>query len=160
MIITEQTWPRWVSESNHSAYMLREVAPDLYVGAFAAVACPGAPEWGTIISFTRSSIAYAKDYPIPPVNLQFEDGEEIPIDILDRCYSIVVHAKGPVLLHCAAGASRSVSVAYAMLRTVVRFGLTHEEALRRARDPSALEYPMPRTLASAVAWANSSAIDS
>ena len=143
-------YPRWVQRKPEGAYNLREVSPNLYVGAFASAGVEVPFQWVAIFDFCGSSAEYIDDYPIKPVCLVFDDGEPIPVWYLDQVYAEVCRQKGPVLLHCAQGLSRSASVAYAMLR---RFGFAHHEALRRVRVEKQEHYPMQATLASARLWA-------
>jgi hypothetical protein len=88
------------------------------------------------------------------VSFPFRDGEPIPDGLLDQIYSFVVQhlLMGPILIHCQAGASRSVSVAYALLRRM--YGLTHKTALARVQNPLlGPEFPAEATLQSARDWA-------
>lgn len=79
----------------------------------------------------------------------FDDCDVVPVALLVAAEALYRDAQGPVLVSCAAGASRSASVAYALLR-VVR-GYSHEAALARVKLPGG--GPHPRTLATAQAWA-------
>ncbi len=84
-----------------------------------------------------------------------EDGDGIPRSTLDRVWALVQNAQGPVLIHCAAGLSRSASVAVAMMRAR---GIEAREARRRVEEGNGYNpgtYPMSRTFASALAWAPS-----
>ena len=142
-------YPRWVQREPEGAYNLREVGPNLYVGAFASAAVEVPFSWTAIFDFCGSSEEYLDDYPIPPVNLEFDDGCAIKASTLELVYAEITQKKGPVLLHCAQGLSRSASVAYAMLR---RSGLDHATALQRVQVDGFRQYPMTDTLESARAW--------
>tara|TARA_Y100000310_G_scaffold324213_1_gene385821 strand:+ start:548 stop:913 length:366 start_codon:yes stop_codon:yes gene_type:complete len=108
----------------------------------------GVEKWGLIIDLFGRSLQEDTDV---LMQRPFEDGWPIPDGVLDDAESLVrasVDLGMPVLIHCAAGVSRSVSVAYAMLRTV--YGMDHDEALGRVKvDPN---YPRKETLRSAVRW--------
>jgi len=152
-----KTWPRWegdpLSEAN-----LREVAPNLWVGS--EYAAP-AKRWVLIVDLVASSKRhgwYPKNVPI--LSTHFSDGDPFPGGFLRTAYPQVVSAmkRGPVLVHCVAGLSRSTSMAYAVMRK--RWGLSHEEALHRVQVPGfkgkpgdSGVYPLRRTLRSAQRWA-------
>jgi len=79
--------------------------------------------------------------------MPFRDGEAVPTETLESSLKAAREAQGPVLIHCAEGRSRSVSVAYMLLRDR---GLEHTEALRRVR--SRFGPPMRATFDSARVW--------
>lgn len=138
-------------------YNLREVAPGLHVGSYLGVMLRS--DWSLVIDYDGVSQEDDNASFYPPNTLQvlrFDDGRLFPQGHLNRTLElfdqILTPALGrPVLLHCAMGLSRSPSAAYALLR--VRYGLDHGKALRRIRVQGNLGYPLERTLAGAVAWA-------
>ncbi len=157
-------YPRWaeletargvISAETIPFLHLREVAPGLHVGGGAAVTLRS--DWCLVIDFDGLSQDpdNAGAYPRTAVlhALPMEDGNPFPPGNLDRVEALYLEhlGQGPILFHCAMGASRSASAAYAILRKVV--GLEHGEALRRVQIPSLCGYPMKHTLQSAVRWA-------
>jgi hypothetical protein len=141
--------PRWIDRSE--SINLREVAPNLYIGA---VDSPGLAEWAAVIDLYGSSRASAASrmYRSVPVLLrwQFLDGDPVPRGLLEAAEAIARARlpEGPVLIHCHAGLSRSASVAYALMRVI--WGIDHDEARHRIHLRS--DFPVPATLASARAW--------
>jgi len=131
---------------------LREVAPRLYVGAQGA---PRLADWDLVIDMC-GGVDERPDYyhrAARVLSAPFEDGTPIPDGFLDRIVPEVGTAlvQGEkVLVHCAAGLSRSASTVYAILRE--HFHLDHDEALRRVQTPGVWEYPHPVVLDSARAW--------
>lgn len=137
---------------------LRKVAKRLYIGSMFAVS----PElsgrhWDTVIdmagvsgpeSSADSSIRDTYKSFRKVVTLGVDDGEKIPPSYLFKAVRAYQKAHGPVLVHCHMGISRSVSVAYAILR--VALGLSHEEAYRRVIDPR--RKPHPVTIKSTRDW--------
>lgn len=182
------TYPRW--ESLEDMLNLREVAPGLWVGGVDAPwLLEGGkrerldPRWTLILdvaSWMDATAGVGPRHPWPEVRYlrddpevwacDLEDGEPIPRGTLDKlleiydghCRRLDGEARvSCVLVCCLAGASRSASVAYGLLR--LRCGLHHEEALRRIRsrwhqsaatDP---RWPNPVTLASVVEWVSGAA---
>lgn len=140
-------WPRWVNDEER--YNLRWVAPDLLVGAVESPAYARALGVGGVVSFTGTSRAPEG---MPRLHRPFEDGDNFPPGALDDLLGFYrsTRARGPLLIHCQAGLSRSASAAYALLRIS---GLTHPEALARVQVPGLERFPMARTLASARTWA-------
>lgn len=106
------------------------------------------PSWALVVDFYGSSIG--RDFPYRVYAFPFPDGHPFNPLVLDAVLPMVVQAlaRGPVLLHCKAGLSRSASAAYAVLRA--HDGLSHEEALARVKAHPA--FPMAITLNSARAW--------
>jgi protein-tyrosine phosphatase len=86
------------------------------------------------------------------VSLPMIDGLRIPDTTLDMAWSLYTACRGrPMLVHCQAGYSRSVSVAYALLRR--QYALDHETALARVKPfESTKEVPQHLTLTSAKDW--------
>lgn len=157
---TPKPWPRWIetddnTDSDEDSVLLREVAPNLFVGAeMAPLYPPGQKKWELVVDWYGSSGRWpsrTKGTAKAVLSIPFLDGDVFPPGALDRVLRRVRTAKkrGPVLIHCFAGLSRSASATYALLRRLSR--LPHREALRRVKVTP--EYPMPATLASARAWA-------
>jgi protein-tyrosine phosphatase len=138
-------YPNWIS--TEPRYNLREVAPGLFVGA---VDSPSARIWGTIVDLYGHG-AQAQGSPFR-LSFPFPDGGQFPPHALDSTLKMLRATEGPMLIHCAAGLSRSVSAAYAML--VAHYELPRHQALRMARglDP---RFPVDSTLASAERWLRS-----
>lgn len=147
-------WPRWISRAYE--VQLREVAPGLYVGgrqAFARALEEGLV-FDQVISFTRRISPDQKKRSGPCLlALPFLDGDPIEPRVLNAAQAYVEPIlrldDGRVLLHCQAGLSRSASVAYALLRVG---GLSPDGAAFRVHAGYA-RFPVPKTLASAEAWA-------
>lgn len=148
---SRKSFPAWISDvppgfdAMDDCFNCREVGDGLFVGAFGS---PILKPWPQILALSRSGLVHARSYPVPPVSMPFEDGEAVPVEVLTKAWEM--WGKGPLLIHCAAGLSRSASVAYALL---VRGGVPSEEALRRIKVEGNEQYPMRKTLASAHAWA-------
>jgi len=113
--------------------------------------------WGLVVDACGSSLdpSWEHKYLLARevVAMPFSDGDPIPAGALDVVAPLVERTLAinePVLVHCAAGLSRSASIGYALLRRM--HGLGHEDALARvyAGDPN---YPLLPTLNSARAWA-------
>lgn len=146
---------RWIDRSTN----LREVAPGLYVGNLQSPMSGAGERFTAIIDLAgpsdNASIEQGRQraYRATPKYIlrQFQDGTEIPAGLLDQVLQLLrAEPKGRVLVHCAAGLSRSASVCYAMLRVV--WHLNHQQALDRVRVDGLLDYPNPVTLTSAWAW--------
>ena len=158
-------YPRWVTPQTKTLdrlhpQNLREVGPNLYVGAeMSPPVTPDTGRWALIVDLCGSAVddhAVQMNY-LPfadrVVSAPFLDAEPIPEGHLDEVLPRIVAARGrgPVLVHCAAGLSRSASVAYVVLRSEDH--LTHDEALRRVAVPGIYpHYPHPTVLRSARAW--------
>lgn len=146
------TFPRWIDDDQD--VNLREVAPKLFVGAHhAIVSRPGSFDLVIDLcgSSSRAEGGKAQGRSVRFMRWPFPDGEPIPRGLLDAALHMAddtLRAGGRVLVHCAAGQSRSVSVAYALLREM--HGLGHEQALSQVQANP--QYPMKATLDSARAW--------
>lgn len=170
---TSVDWPRWESAPSTlgTTPNLREVAPDLYVGAATAVLTPPSQHtaWDTILclNWSESDLALrpALGGPDPAVRAgygaarvshcaSFIDGNKVPFAVLEDALSLWAYREGPMLIHCHWGLSRSASVAAAILR--LKFDLPEDEALRRVRLPGVplTDWPRPRTLNSAMRLAD------
>jgi hypothetical protein len=155
-------WPRWIDPKGSAN--LREVAPNLYVGGLLGFhkGLQHGILWTLMLDVAGLSDSSAlhqlkrhrdEDLGFETWSVRLEDGESIPSCVLDELYLLVTtHLKrGPVIIQCQMGLSRSASVAYAMLRTI--FGLDSAEALRRVQTPGLEMYPLKPTLESAMRWA-------
>ncbi len=143
-----RVYPRWVSGDLN----LREVGPNLYVGSMHAPL----QFRGLVGERPRLVVDMNGSYsPFPEryidadkvISLPMRDGEPIPARYLDEALPLILKARrrGPVLVHCAMGFSRSASVAYAALRLQDEFADDTALACVKAHP----DYPMPVTLASA-----------
>lgn len=151
-------YPRWVPGADSRA-MLREVAPNLYVGGLNAVQEHPTPtqEWWGVVDchgYTDNTQARGREEAMQTrhrlVRIFFHDGDPVPRELLTAAMGLTRKRRGPLLISCHMGASRSVSVAYAMLRVVD--GLSDDEALARVKLPGCA--PRPETLQSARRWAD------
>ncbi len=148
-------YPRWINPKDE--INLRAVASKLYVGGEKAPAlCQGA-RWRLIVDLYGESLdaTSRRGYSDAESLLAwpFNDGNRVPSGLLDVAVPLIGLAlrRGPVLIHCQAGLSRSASVAYAVLR--YHGGLTHQEALSRVITPGYEKiYPKAATLKSARVW--------
>jgi hypothetical protein len=118
---------------------LREVAPDLYVGAEGALL---KGSWDTVLCLNYTDrwdppVWYRDQMRQAPVRVhrfsEFRDGLPIPTETLLLAQTLWEGRKGPVLIHCHWGLSRSASVAAALLRGFL--GCSEREALRRVSLP-------------------------
>lgn len=150
-------FPRWISTTDE--HNLREVAPDLYVGAELSPGLRPAGTWSAVVDLYGSSeqtdrwFLYGDTHTL--LTWPFLDGDTFPDGLLDTVGRLVHdrRSSGPILLHCQAGLSRSASCAYAMMRTLDR--MPHAETLRRVQEGTGYEARFPRTdtIASARRWA-------
>lgn len=144
--------PRWIDTEKN----LREVSSSLFVGNQSAPMFPG--KWGLIVDLCGQWQIDRRPYPfgIPVLSFRLEDGNPIPDKVFEQVYDrsrVHLKRREPVLIHCAAGLSRSASMAYALLR--VGRGMSHAAAMERVLTPASIErgYPMPMTIESARSWA-------
>ena len=151
------SFPRWLERSQD--INLREVAPDLYVGAELSpgVSPKRGVRWAAVVDLYGSSLEepgrealYSKADCL--LHWPFLDGNHFPLGALDAVARLVLagRAKGPVLIHCQAGLSRSASAAYAMMRT--QDHLSDVVAHARVKVPGEPSFPRRETLGSAQAW--------
>ena len=147
-------WPRWVERADE--INLREVAPNLYVGGqFSPLEMPTGKKWELVVDFYGKSAQYpsrVRDTAKKLLALPFLDGDRFPPGALTRALQQVRAARrrGPVLIQCQAGLSRSASAAYGLMRRIGR--LSHAVALKRVKCRGAAEFPREATLASAREW--------
>lgn len=142
--MTDRNFPVYVQTRGFDAN-LREVCPGVWVGGHRARLLRG---WGSIVDL----VGVPGDQTVPTLSLPMRDGDRFPPERLDAITDFVGqhHPRGPVLIHCRAGFSRSVSAAYAVCR---RAGFGHDESLRRTRSRDA--DPDGATFDSARRWADS-----
>jgi protein-tyrosine phosphatase len=162
-------WPRWLQpvQAPGIGANLREVAPDLWVGAQPAVLpAKHAPAWDTVVNLRvapedrdnephdEASSKYVKAYARARkvYSLPFDDGEPPPDWVLEDALAAWRARRGPVLIHCHWGLSRSASIAAVIL--LVDLGLSEAEARRRVKTPGAIGWPRGETLEPAIAWAH------
>ena len=147
------TFPRYVPEADQRAN-LREVAPGLYVGGMIAV-CERPTrtrDWWAVVDCHGYRHEGQREYrfgTLPRVvRYGFDDCGPVPVSLLVAASALYRERSGEILVCCAAGISRSASVAYAMMRDVL--GTPHDEALASVSQRGG--GPHPTTLASAQAW--------
>jgi len=137
-------------------FNLRKVSKNLYVSGVLAYPAK-LSKVDTVIDLIGTSLPPRKEEddfregykPFRQVlALPIEDCEPIPSEVFDEVYDAIISAKGAVLIHCAEGVSRSVSVAYAMLRLS---GLSQKQALKQVLSLDGRS-PARVTLASAESW--------
>lgn len=165
--MSAETFPRWIvgDPGDRSTAivptLLREVAPNLYVGSERAMDFMPAA-WASHGALVQLSDSCRPRGGMPSYRWTFSDGAAVPGALLDDVALFVGRwrVKGPVLVQCQAGLSRSASVAYGLLR--VLDGLDHTEAERRIETreehyDKPLVWPRRPTLESVVAWAEARA---
>lgn len=165
--MSAETFPRWIvgDPGDRSTAivptLLREVAPNLYVGSERAMDFMPAA-WASHGALVQLSSSCNPVGEMPTYRWTFSDGDAVPGALLDDVVLLVARwrAKGPVLVQCQAGLSRSASVAYGLLRALD--GLDHAEAARRIETreehySKPLVWPRRPTLDSVVAWADACA---
>lgn len=147
------TFPRYFSVADRRSN-LREVAPNLYVGGMIAV-CERpdrARDWWAVVDCHGYRVDGNREVrfgTLPRViRYAFDDAGPVPEPLLVAATALYRECGGPMLVCCAAGASRSASVAYAAMRVV--HGIPHDEALASVSQGGG--GPHPTTLASAQAW--------
>lgn len=151
-------FPRWVNPE----FNLREAYPGLFVGDLNSPL--QSREWGLVVDLCgalRTEPMGRRRYPANAelISVRLEDGQPIPDAVFDKVYDrvrLALLAGEKVLIHCAAGMSRSVSMAYAVLR--VGRKMPHEEALSFVTTEEGIRmgWPMRETLNSARRWAEES----
>jgi len=151
-----ETFPQSLPTTDTRAN-LRRVAPGLYVGSALAVCERPARnrDWWAVIDChgPRGVASVHRELRFGQldrvIRYAFEDGFPVPEALLVAAEALYRRAVGSVLVSCAAGVSRSASVAYALLRVVRE--LPHDEAFERVVCSGGR--PRPETLASAERWA-------
>ena len=140
---------------------LRAIMPDLYIGDSSSPMRLDeriGPKFGAISLYTSDNLCMGRGMVFQnlpfSLTLPFYDGEFIPEFVLETAYNFVFFPQKfglpptPLLIHCQAGASRSASVGYALLR--LKLGLSHEDAKKRVQISDNL--PRPATLQSTRNW--------
>lgn len=131
------SYPRWFPN------LLRAVDQRLYVGPMGAICSPPAgiawSGWVDLVEdYVREespSLAKRRDAVAATIardalfRTTIKDLVNIPPRVFARSLGVYRAAPGAVLISCAAGVSRSASVAYAILRRAQAMG--HADALRR-----------------------------
>lgn len=161
------SFPRWIDAD---LYNLREVGPGLYVGNAAAItarngAVPllnvagwielgGMDVWAANPALADRHETIAAGMGAMAVRYGIADLCPVPFEAFDKALGVLqrAHDRGPVLVSCAAGLSRSAVVAYALLQ-VVPAAVGADEALRRVTARKS-QWPSVNGdgLASADAW--------
>jgi protein-tyrosine phosphatase len=134
------------------------VHDNLYVGGAIAILSRASPRvawWAALdLHGVRHPEGFRREAAFSTVDVflrrSFDDGEPIPEGLLNAVAALIQRRRGPVLISCAAGVSRSASVAYAILRDET--GIGHDEALRAVSCKNGR--PHHRTLESARRWAD------
>jgi hypothetical protein len=141
--MTEKKWPRWIERNED--INLREVAPNLYVGAeYATKHPPEGKKWELVVDWYGSSQQYpsrVRDTAKKLLAIPFLDGDVFPAGALDRMARRVQAARkrGPVLIHC--GASATVGGVWSGY-LVAKRGLSTTDALARGRAAGLKDGPM------------------
>lgn len=153
----DSPFPQYLPHADARAN-LRRVGADLYVGGATAILerpSPGRGWWGAIdLHGGRHMEAFRREPAFGDLDrflrAAFEDGFPVPDGVLDAAAAFARRRQGPLLVCCAAGVSRSATVAYAILRAEGRAG--HDAALRAVSCANGR--PLPATLRSAEVWAD------
>jgi len=147
-----KSWPKWSQPDEE--YNLREVAPNLWVGAELSPGLRPAGPWQGVVDLYGSSPKNPSLYAGigELLHRPFYDGVSFPPGLLDEILGLVRRniRTGPVLIHCQAGLSRSASAAYGMMRLA---GTPHAEALARVKIERG--FPRTETIRSARSWVRS-----
>jgi protein-tyrosine phosphatase len=136
---------------------------DLYLGSQVNakdLSTNGNPMGIDVVLNVATDCQYEKNPSIQYVDIPFNDGYEIPEEQFRACMQALVgtHAQGKkVLVHCAAGISRSPTIvaAYLMGKWVGgNFVLTIDQAVDHIRIIRNIVNPHPRILTSAKRYLN------
>lgn len=149
-------FPQYVRHADARAN-LRCVGRDLYVGGATAILERAAPHrawWAAVdLHGARHGESFRREPAFGDLSrflrASFDDGMPVPEGVLDAVVAFVRHRAGPVLITCAAGVSRSATVAYAVTRA--ELGVGHDVALAMCSCSGGR--PLPVTLRSAQRWA-------
>lgn len=142
-------YPRWVDRD----CTLREVGPGLFVGDWRSPGLARQIPFKLVVRMTAGSALQpvrSDGSTARILHAPMNDGDALDPATLDAIDQEIRDAlpRGPVLIHCQAGLSRSASVAYAMLRRI--FGRSHQAAYSAVKAHA--NYPLRTTLDSARQW--------
>ena len=147
------SFPRWIDMTDE--VNLREVAADLFVGASNAVMHPPNRAWHSVIDChgptrggERRELAIRRISPC--LRWSRQDGNPIPTGLLDVALSLYRTGRGPMLVSCSDGTSRSVAVACALVR--VCYDMSHPAVADAVSSPR--QRPAALTMESALQWAH------
>lgn len=150
----EVTYPVWIRKGY--LFNLREVYDGLYVGAITAI--EHRIDWHAAIDVHGSAgddaFQEKRDRAFgkvkgPVIRWPILDNTRVPTSLLEAAQIVYLHKKGPMLISCALGMSRSASVAYGLIR--LNHGFDHKVALKMVSE-SDFSRPDPYVIESVAEW--------